>query len=647
MQDLLNSKSNDEINLREVFRTLWAYKLIIVSSCALCIIIGGNYVKKADKKFTSEAIFKLDTGSSNMLSLSGEISVLANIAGFGRPDTTKSVSKERFNGRVFIENLNKKLNFYSDSYFNTYDPNSVEVPWKSLVKRVIGWKNSPVDAQEATWQGIIKKYSKNVVLSESKEGVSKIMVTHAVPQRSAEIANVIMDVIISNTKSEKDKAQDQQLSYLSNTLAKALSDLELSQSKLKEFALENSVLPIESFAAGSLQLEALREQLSQASELHDAVGALSLMLQNKTIDQKNYLALRQKFPIVDQVEFRRVLGQNEIMSPWSWPDASSVNAVYNTLSERKSRLQSLINTSQIDAERSGLAMQTYAKLEREANVAEATYTVLIEQVKAQSMMAGYRPDKTRIYEYASVPIKPSSPKRILILTLGAVLGLLIGTGLSFILASQRGVYYSKESLKTLTLAQLSASANSIMSLRNKSLKDLNIMLFKKQRSVLRDMAVEIHKSGTTQVVITSSRAKLTSNDLARALASYMQSDSTKVAVIDFSSRAKKLDTNKKGLSIGSFIVAESAGNVSALIPDNNLEAMEMLSKKDFAKNLQTLSSNINILFLCADNGDAISLLRAMQDQKTFHLTLARTKHTKSDTLAYMRSILPIQGLLYD
>ena len=46
-------------------------------------------------------------------------------------------------------------------------------------------------------------------------------------------------------------------------------------------------------------------------------------------------------------------------------------------------------------------LETYAKLEREAKIAEATYTVLIEQVKAQSMIAGFRPDNTEVYEYAS------------------------------------------------------------------------------------------------------------------------------------------------------------------------------------------------------------------------------------------------------
>ena len=647
MQDSLNSNANYEIDLRELFAILWANKLFISGACALGIVFGGYHALHADKVFKSAAIFKLGDARSGGISFGGEFNALAGIAGFGGGLAASILPLDQVTGRIFIEKLDAKLNFQADPHFNTYNPNSVDPIWKSFIKRAIGWQKSSTDPQEATWQGIVAKYSKNIVLDETQNGSVKIVVTHVNPQRAAEIANVIMEEIISSVKIKKDTQQDQQLSYLSNTLAKALSDLEVSQSKLKVFALENRALPRESFAAGSLQLDALREQLSRTSELHEAVAALSLMLQNKTTDQNNYLALRQQFPIVDQVEFRRVLGQNEIISSWSWPEVSSVAAVFDTLTERKSRLESQIDASQIDAERSGRALETYAKLKREAKIAEATYTVLIEQVKAQSMAAGYRPDKTEVYEYASPSISPSAPKRSLILALGAVLGLFVGVALSLVLVFRRGVYYSKNSLITGAQARLTASVRALLPLRNKSLNDLNTMLVKKPRSVLRDVAVDIHKSAATQVVVTSSRAKLTGNDVARALASYMQSDTMKVAVIDFSSKGEILDTDAERLSVGSFVVADSAGHVSVLRPGGDLAAMELLSQRDFWKNTQSLNSTFDLVFLCADNGDAISLLSALEEQKTFHITLARTKHTKSATLARMRSLLPIQGLLYD
>jgi uncharacterized protein involved in exopolysaccharide biosynthesis len=647
MQDLPNSKSNDEIDLRELFITLWVYKLFIASTCILGIVMGGYYALNTEKKYTSTAIFRLDDQTPKGLSLNSDIGALASLVGVGTGSPSSELTLDKIKGRIFIEQLDEKLNFHEDTYFNTYNPNSVDPNWKSIIKRAINWQKLPTSDDEAMWQSIVGNYLENVVLNITEEGSVTIEVTHKIPHRTAEIANVIMNTIITNAANKKNKNQDQMLTYLSNTLATALSDLEISQSNLKEFALENSALPLESFAAGSLELDALREQLSQTSQLHEAVAALSLMVKNNTIYQNDYLVLRKKYPIVDQVEFRRIMGQSEIISSWSWPMASSVRAVLDTLSDRKSRLQSQINTSQLDAERSGLALETYAKLEREATIAEATYTVLIEQVKAQSMAAGYRPDETEVYEYASVPINPSAPKRNLILVVGAVLGLFFGTVLSLFLALYRGVFYSKESIKAGANARFTASIRAILPLRNKRLEDVASILVKNPRPVLRDMAVEIHMSNTTQVVVTSQRAKLTSNDVARTLASYMQSDTLKIAVIDFSSKSKKLDAKKKRPSVGSFVVVENMDNVSVLRANDNLTAMELLSQRDFVKNIHSLSSTIDLLFLCADNNDAISLLRALQGQKAFHLTLARTKHTKSANLALISSLLPIQGLLHD
>ena len=648
MQDSLNSKPGDEIDLREFFIFLWAYKLLISSTCVLGIIFGVYYIQNTDKKFTSTAIFKLDQDETMGFSFGKkDLGPLAGIAGLGGVSDTSDLPIDQVAGRIFIQKLDTQLNFKADPYFNTYNPKSVDPIWKSIIKRAIGWQKPSTDAQEAIWQGIAKKYSKNVVLDETKEESAKVVVTHVDPQRAAEIANGVMNTIISTAKTKRITKQDQRLSYLSNTLAQALGDLEVAQTNLKEFNLKNSALPLEMFTAESLELDALREKLKRTTKLHEAVAALSLMLKNKTIDQDDYQKLRQKFPIVDQVEFRRVLGQNEIISSWSWPQASSVGAVFDTLSERKNRLQSMIDTSQKAAERSGIALATFAKLEREAQIAEETYTVLIEQVKAQSVTAGYQPDNTEVYEYASASINPSSPKRNLILSLGAILGLFFGIALSFALALSRGVYYSRKSLKTGAQARLTFRIRTLLKLRNKSLINLITMVVKKPCPILRDMAMEIHKSGATQVIVTSSSSKLLSDDTARMLASYMQSDTMRIAVINFSSRSKKLEIDYERPSEGLFVVTEHANHVSALRPDSDLAVMEMLGQKGFRESIQSLNATFNLVFLAADNGDALSLLSAIEGKKAFHITLARTRKTKSVTLTQIRSRLPIQGLLHD
>ena len=281
MPDLQNSEFNDGIDLRELLLILWAYKLFIASTCALSIMYAGYYVLNANKEFSSTAIFKLDEGSADRASLNSDLSALTAISGRGINMNDSNLPIDEVTGRIFIENLDDKLNLQADPFFNTYNPNSVDPIWKSLIKRAIGWQKPSTNTQEAVWQSIVATYSKNVLLNKTMEGSVKLSVTHVNPQRAAEIANIIMDEIITNTKMRKDIALDQQLSYLSNTLAKALSDLEVSQSNLKAFALENSALPLESFAEESLKLDALREQFNQTSVLHEAMSALLLMLRTK------------------------------------------------------------------------------------------------------------------------------------------------------------------------------------------------------------------------------------------------------------------------------------------------------------------------------------------------------------------------------
>ena len=305
MQDSLNSIPDNEINLRELFIILWAYKLLIISTCVLGLSISIYYSQTLVKKYTSTAIFKLDQGDSIGFSFSSDR--LANFAGLGGNSDDLNLPKDLIYGRIFIQELDAKLNFQSDPYFNTYNPKLVDPKWKSLIKRIIGWQKSATNTQDVIWQGIIKKYLQNIVLDETGDGSAKLMVTHVNPNRAAEIANEILDAIVNAEKIKKNNKQTEQLSYLSNTLAKAVSELEISQSKLKIFAMENSALPLENFTAKSFQLDMLRENLNQTSNLHEAVAALLLMIQNKTTNQTDYVSLRQKFPIVDQVEFRRVM----------------------------------------------------------------------------------------------------------------------------------------------------------------------------------------------------------------------------------------------------------------------------------------------------------------------------------------------------
>ena len=105
MQNLSNLKSEDEVDMRELFFTLWAYKFLIVATCTLGIVYAGYNILNTDKKFTSKAIFILDDGTSGNIAINNQLGALASFAGFNSGPNINAVPIDLVTGTLFIKNL--------------------------------------------------------------------------------------------------------------------------------------------------------------------------------------------------------------------------------------------------------------------------------------------------------------------------------------------------------------------------------------------------------------------------------------------------------------------------------------------------------------------------------------------------------------
>jgi uncharacterized protein involved in exopolysaccharide biosynthesis len=647
MQNNFTSTTEDEIQLSEVILSLWSHKLIIACSVIFGIFLSICYILNTDKEFTSSAIFKLPTKSSNDFALPGSVSGLAKMTGLGANFPGTSLPYDEVMGREFIEELNESVDFSGDSFFNNYNPNHKDPAWKVFAKNLIGWQQEINNVNEIIWQKITKKYKNSVDLKFTTDNALSVSVSHTNPFRSSEITNAIMLKIINDEKGRNKSNQDKQLEYLSQSLTDSLVYAEESLSKLKNFSVESSTLPAERFAVKTQKLDTLRVQLYRTSEIHDALEALSEVIELGPTEEVDYFNLRKKHPIVDQVEFRRVLGQNEIISSWNWPDKTIVDAVHKTLTERSRRLKAEVKIAQKEAVDAAKIVEEYVSLKREATNAEATHTVLIEQVKAQTMLAGYMPEQSKIFEYASAPLNASYPKPSNILPIGAAFGMFLGCILSFILASYRGVFYTQKNLISEAHARLNVKAKTLMLLRNIELIKITSRLQKKSLASLRNLAVEIHRNDNVQVLFTSLNSRLKSYDLAKALASYINTDNLNIALINFSTRQQESSSVSKLKTSELFLVKENISNITVLYPNNKFGTLEVIAQRDFQDQLLLLQSRFDLIFLSAENDDAISLASALNTQDTTHFVIARIKHTKSKALAKLRTLIPIQGFIYE
>ena len=123
-----------------------------------------------------------------------------------------------------------------------------------------------------------------------------------------------MEEIRKLVESESREAQEHRLLYLSETLADALQDMEKAQKNLKNYALKNSAMAQENFISGSLQLNEIRMEKRKVEEISDLLYIIENIIKSGNLDNTSYEALRASHPLVDDIDFRRILGMSETIS---------------------------------------------------------------------------------------------------------------------------------------------------------------------------------------------------------------------------------------------------------------------------------------------------------------------------------------------
>ena len=132
-------------------------------------------------------------------------------------------------------------------------------------------------------------------------------------------------------------------------------------------------------------------------------------------------------------------------------------------------------------------------------------------MKSQTLVAGFKPETFTVFAYATPPINPSSPKRNLMLALGAVLGIFAGSALSLINGMRRGVFYTRSSILSAAQAAVSLKANSLRRLARLPLSKLLNTL--EQRNIDTLDEVQVNIADKPIVYLTNSGGKPSASQL--------------------------------------------------------------------------------------------------------------------------------------
>ena len=636
--------ADDEIDLGELVAGLWAYRGVTALVTALAIVVGGWYALNAEKHYQGTAVFQLEDSKSSGLSLPGEIGGLAALAGLGGVVSEGNILFDRIHGREFIAEIDAVANLRDDEFFNGYDPDAQEPLWKAVIKRAIGYTSADLDPDQVAEQNVVKSFRKYVLVEETENGAMTINVEHTDPARAAFVANIVMDKIVSQLEFDTETRQTRELSYLSETLADTLREMESTQARLKNFAIENSTLSLEALAAGSVALDEIRNRLERATGLQEAADALLDALNRGETGPDSYARLRQSHPIIDDVEFRRVLGLSEIISEFNWPDADLLRAVAATLNDRRERIEREKERLEGEAIIYANAAERLSTLEREAKIAEASYTVLIEQVKAQSLLAGYRGETAKVFERAVPPLDPSKPNRMLILAGSLALGLFVGSGFALFFATRKGVYFARRSMVEDLDPQTSIPAKGMKRFNGRSLQAVRAQLDSKSNPALSEIAIALRNGPSDYAVVLGGGAKCRAKSAAIAIATVVAKGGRKVAIVDLSAGAGASQNAEAGDRFWAEV--QSEGGVlefSFIRAERNID---LLSSHDYDPAMKELAQSADIVIFSAETPVAEVAASALSGLKPTAVLLARPKRTSKSLINRLGSLtLPTIMLL--
>ena len=332
--------SENAIDLGEFFGALWAHKIFIIFITLVSTTYGAYYAISIPKEFTSTAIFEIESNNNKNFNVPSEISAIASLAGLGNSSLSRTDSLlERMRGREFILNLARIIPLAKDPIFNNFSDTSSQTGWRVKIKNILGIETRILNDQDVINQNIVNNYLARTKTSITDAGAITLMVTHRDPLIAANYANAIMEETRRLIIEEDELESQNRLSYLSETLADSLQEMEAGQKELKNFALNNSMLAEQSFATESFKLDELRKELEYAEKTLVLLQVINNLINSEKLDEANYANLQKAYPFVDDVRFRRILGMSETISAWTWPDHSTVNAVKATLSDRIQRLK--------------------------------------------------------------------------------------------------------------------------------------------------------------------------------------------------------------------------------------------------------------------------------------------------------------------
>lgn len=442
-----SAQDDDVIDVGALLSALWRGKFIVLAAVLVAVILSGIYAYRvATPKYRATAVVMLNNREEQVVDL-GNV-----LGGLGSDSSVVNTEVEVLKSRILLGKVVDKLNLTEDPEFNgaLVPPSTISQLQSSFTGLIIPAKEIPQPDAETQRQGTISSLLAVLSIRNVPESlVFQVTVETTNQAKSAQIADTLLDLYILNQLEVKFEATEQATTWLTERVTNLQVALEEAEGKVKDFRASTPLVSPESLSGLEVQVKDMRERIenTEASQ-EQATAQLSVLRAAEAPEAQaevtGDLQLQRLLPRIDEPAIAQAFETRftQLVSKLE-ADISRTESQIRTLRESLAILD-----RQIDQQSSDLI--TLQQLAREAEASRLLYEYFLSRLKETSAQQGVQQADSRIISPAVIPLTPATPRKSLLLTMSAVLGLLIGSTFVLVREARNRAFRNAEQLETST-----------------------------------------------------------------------------------------------------------------------------------------------------------------------------------------------------
>lgn len=394
---------SDTLDLVQLGRTLWRGKLWIAVAVVLFVFAGWYYAWQiAVPRYTAAGAIVLEPQQSTVVDLESVAS------GLGSDQMSVNTEAEVLMSRRLMGLVVDKLGLMDDAEFNPFLGS--ETP-------------PPVDAQrDVTIRRVTGAFGVTNVRSSY---VFRISAVTGTPRKSADLVNALADVYVADQLQVKFDATQAATEWLTERVGSLKLELEQSETAVQDFVADTDLVSTEALEALSRQIKDTRARLAGLTDTRTRTEAKQADLRT-AIEAGDAEAMAEAG---DDFNLRQLVSSGAATRDLVARAEVLLRRWENDLARTVSQADSLAaSVAELEAryEEQSADLVRLEQLRREAEASRAIYEYFLTRLKETAVQEGIQKADARVLSYAAVPTAPSEPRKMQVLMLAVMLGLLVG-----------------------------------------------------------------------------------------------------------------------------------------------------------------------------------------------------------------------------